>query len=73
MTRWGIYHGLADKLEAGDKLPTGFGENPPKNLLAFAISDESNGNYAPNGHTKFNRDIDNWIGLMGEKNIEKLV
>ena len=70
MTRWGIYHGLADKLQAGDKLPTGFGENPPKNLLAFAISDESNGNYAPNGHTKFNRDIDNWIGLMGEKNID---
>ena len=70
MTRWGIYHGLADKLQAGDKLPSGFGENPPKNLLAFAISDESNGNYAPNGHTKFNRDIDNWIGLMVEKNID---
>ena len=70
MTRWGIYHGLADKIQAGDKLPSGFGENPPKNLLAFAISDESIGSYAPNGHAKFNRDIDNWIGLMGEKNID---
>ena len=70
MTRWGIYHGLADKLEAGDKLPSGFGEKPPKNLLAFAISDESNNSYAPSGHSSFKRDIDNWIGLMGEHNID---
>ena len=70
LSRWGIYHGLADKLEAGDRLPTGFGEAPPKNLLAFAISDESNGSYAPNGHSKFHRDMDNWIGLMGEYNID---
>ena len=34
------------------------------------MSDEANNVYDPNGHTKFNRDIDNWIGLMGEKNID---
>lgn len=72
MTRWGIYHGLADKLQAGDKLPTGFGENPPKNLLAFALTDEARGGngYAPNHHTKYKNHIDDWLELMTENNID---
>lgn len=73
MTRWGIYHGLADKLKGGDKLPSGFGENPPKNLLAFALTDEAQGGpngYWPSEKSKFKNHYDSWINLMGEKNID---
>ena len=70
MTRWGIYHGLADKLERGDKLPTGFGENPPKNLLAFALSDEADNVYDPRGHDRFRNHAENWLELLTDNNID---
>lgn len=78
MTRWGIYHGLADKLKAGDKLPSGFGENPPKNFLAFTITDESRSSetfkayYGPHhpGEQRYQDDLDSWTGFIGEKNLD---
>lgn len=48
VTRWGIYRNLSQKIEGGDKRPTGFGEKPE--ALAFSIVNESlMGNTSPFG------------------------
>ena len=48
VTRWGIYRNLSQRLEGGDKRPTGFGEKPE--ALAFSIVNESlMGNMSPFG------------------------
>lgn len=48
VTRWGIYRNLSQRIEGGDKRPTGFGEKPE--ALAFSIVNESlMGNMSPFG------------------------
>lgn len=41
ITRWGIRRFLSQALEAGDKTPTGFGENPPREYLSMVFTNES--------------------------------
>jgi flagellin len=41
ITRWGIRRFLSQTLEAGDKTPTGFGENPPREYLSMVFTNES--------------------------------
>lgn len=41
VTRWGIYRNLSQRLEAGDKTPTGFGDDPPREFLSMVFTNES--------------------------------
>lgn len=41
VTRWGIYRNLSQGLESGDKTPTDFGENPPREFLSMVFTNES--------------------------------
>lgn len=41
ITRWGIRRFLSQTLEAGDKTPTGFGEDPPREYLSMVFTNES--------------------------------
>jgi flagellin-like hook-associated protein FlgL len=65
VTRWGIYRALSDKIQAGDKFPSEFGEKPARDILAFAISDESRHTYFPNNHSTFSKDLDEWKDFIG--------
>jgi hypothetical protein len=41
ITRWGIRRFLSQTLEAGDKTPSGFGEDPPREFLSMVFTNES--------------------------------
>jgi len=41
VTRWGIYRNLSQRLEGGDKTPTDFGKNPPREFLSMVFTNES--------------------------------
>lgn len=74
VTRWGIYRALSDKIQAGDKFPSEFGEKPSRDVLAFAISDEASGGSYFDDATEEGRymkeDIDSWKDFIGERNID---
>lgn len=57
VTRWGIYRNLSQRLESGDKTPTGFGDDPPREFLSMVFTNESvmdttgkNKFYSPDEH-----------------------
>ena len=74
VTRWGIYRNFSQRLERGDGFPSGFGENPPGDLLTFALSDEANGgSYADEvdeSSGMMGTDIAEWTQMIGERNID---
>ena len=74
LTRWGIHRGLSQKLESGDKFPTGFGENPPNDFLTFVLSDEASGGAYHDEPDEFSgmmkTDIDDWKQMIGERNLD---
>ena len=41
ITRWGLRRFLSQNLEAGDKTPSGFGEDPPREFLSMVFTNES--------------------------------
>ena len=74
LTRWGIYRDLSVSLESGDPLPDEFGTDPPRDLLVFALSDESTGSlsydYESNpgkGRELFLNDVNNWVEFTGSE------
>jgi flagellin-like hook-associated protein FlgL len=74
VTRWGMYRALSDNIESGDKFPSKFGENPSRDVLAFALSDETyGGSYADDADENgayISKDLDDWKDMIGERNID---
>ncbi len=74
VTRWGIRRFLSQNLEAGDKPPGGFGDDPPRDILSFVLSDEAkDGGEYNDFQTQaglMQQDIDDWIQMIGERNID---
>ena len=57
------------QLEAGDKFPSKFGENPPR-TLTFVLSDEAEGGSYHDQQTEssdFMMDTDDWTQMIGER------
>lgn len=74
ITRWGIYRNLSLHLDGTDPLPKDFGEDAARDLLAFAISDESEGSFSyynkfnfESGKERFLNDIESWIDFVGDQ------
>jgi flagellin-like hook-associated protein FlgL len=76
ITRWGIYRNFSVSLEGEDDFPDKYGEDPPRDLIAFAISDESTGGRSYNnpfnkqtGIDLFESNLDEWEDFVGEDNV----